>query len=86
MSDSSPDRNSDVGAGPVPTGTPRWVKVFGVVALVLVLIVIVGLVTSPGGHGPSRHMPWGDARTPPRSAPPDHKPPGGKRDHRMHRP
>jgi hypothetical protein len=84
MSDSSFDRDPDVGGEPGPTGTPRWVKVFGVVALVLVLIVIVGLVT--GGHGPSRHMPSGDAGTSPGSAPPDHKPPGGKRDHRMHRP
>jgi hypothetical protein len=49
MSASTPDRDSDVGAGRrSSTGTPRWVKVFGVVALVLVLIVIVGLVTRTG--------------------------------------
>jgi hypothetical protein len=35
------------------TGTPRWVKVFGIVGAVLVLLIIVMLVS---GHGPGRHM------------------------------
>jgi hypothetical protein len=35
-------------------GTPRWVKVFGITALLLVIVVVVLLVTR-GGHGPSRH-------------------------------
>ncbi|MDQ3412220.1 MAG: hypothetical protein M3509_08890 [Chloroflexota bacterium] len=36
------------------TGTPRWVKVFGVLALVLILLVVVFLVAGggPGGHTP----------------------------------
>jgi hypothetical protein len=34
-------------------GTPRWVKVFGVVALVLVVLAVVLLLV--GGHGPGRH-------------------------------
>jgi hypothetical protein len=33
-------------------GTPRWVKVFVVVGLVLVVVLIVALL---GGHGPGRH-------------------------------
>ena len=33
-------------------GTPRWVKVFAVVGVVLVVLVIVALL---GGHGPGRH-------------------------------
>jgi hypothetical protein len=33
-------------------GTPRWVKAFAVVGLVLVVLVIVALL---GGHGPGRH-------------------------------
>jgi len=41
------------------TGTPRWVKVFGIVALVVVLLLLILLFTTgPGGsgdHGPSRH-------------------------------
>ena len=33
-------------------GVPRWVKVFGVVGLVLVVVVVVMLFS---GHGPSQH-------------------------------
>jgi hypothetical protein len=41
---------------------PRWVKVFGIVALVLVLLVGIVIVTGVGGdHGPSRHLPAGGA-------------------------
>lgn len=43
-----PDREST-------PGTPRWVKVFGVIALVLVVLVVVMLVTGGGNHGPGRH-------------------------------
>jgi hypothetical protein len=32
--------------------TPRWVQVFTVVGLILVVVLIVALL---GGHGPSRH-------------------------------
>lgn len=35
------------------TATPRWVKVFGIVAVVVVLMVIVMLLA---GHGPGQHM------------------------------
>jgi ABC-type transporter Mla subunit MlaD len=35
-------------------GTPRWVKVFGIVALVVVVLFVVLLLT--GGHDPGRHM------------------------------
>jgi hypothetical protein len=39
-------------------GTPRWVKVSGIIAIVVVLLVIVVLFTGVGGpHGPSRHLP-----------------------------
>jgi hypothetical protein len=39
---------------PSPPGTPRWVKVFGVIAAVLVVVFIV-LLLFGGGHGPGRH-------------------------------
>ncbi len=53
--------------------TPRWVKVFGIIALVLVLLVVVMLVTGRGGnHGPGRHSPSGDAGAPPSNVPEDH--------------
>ncbi len=41
------------------TGTPRWVKIFGIIALVVVLLVLILLFTNglggSGGHGPGRH-------------------------------
>ena len=42
------------------TGTPRWVKVAGIIALVLVVLVVVMVVTGRGGHGPGCHMPGSD--------------------------
>jgi hypothetical protein len=51
------------------TGTPRWVKVFGTIALLVVLLFVILMFTrGPGGrHGPSRHMPSRDTagQTPP---------------------
>ena len=37
--------------------TPRWVKVFGISVLVLVLLFIILQVISRGRHGPGRHSP-----------------------------
>ena len=36
-----------------PTSTPRWVKLFGIVAIVVVLLFVALHLTgnSPGGHG-----------------------------------
>jgi hypothetical protein len=56
-----PDSGGDTGLVPArgstpstPPGTPRWVKVFGIIVLVLVLTFVIlhlaGL--SPAGHGP----------------------------------
>ncbi len=36
-------------------GTPRWVKVFGIVGLVVVLFVVLVMVIGGGKHGPGRH-------------------------------
>ena len=42
-------------------GTPRWVKVFGVIALVVVLVFVILVLTGRGGeHGPGRHTPGVD--------------------------
>jgi hypothetical protein len=41
-------------------GTPRWVKVFGIIALIVVLLVVVMLIVGRGGHGPGRHALGGD--------------------------
>lgn len=56
-----------------PHTTPRWVKVFGIMAIVLILAIVIGLLTGvagPGGrHGPGRHLPSGGSGggTPPSS-------------------
>jgi hypothetical protein len=48
-------------ADPAPyPRTPQWVKVFGIIALMLVALIIIALTTSLGGHhGPGRHLPSG---------------------------
>jgi hypothetical protein len=64
-----PDSGDDRGVGPdrrSTTGTPRWVKVFGIVALVLVLLFLVLLLT--GNHGPGRHSSGGGRDTASRSS------------------
>ncbi len=45
-----------------PHITPRWVKVFGIIAIVLVLLFVI-LHFTRGPHRPGRHMLGGD--TPP---------------------
>lgn len=44
-------------------GTPRWVKVFGIITLIVV--VLVGIVLLGGhlgsGHGPRQHLLGGDS-------------------------
>jgi hypothetical protein len=41
-------------------GTPRWVKAFGLVALIVVLLFFVVMLVDRGGHGPGRHAPGGN--------------------------
>jgi hypothetical protein len=40
-----------------PPSTPRWVKLFGIIALVLLLLFGGMHVTGSSQHGPGRHMP-----------------------------
>jgi hypothetical protein len=47
-------------------GTPLWVKVFGAVALAVVLVFVVLLVLG-SGHGPGRHGAPGDQNWTPSS-------------------
>ena len=82
MADLPPD--PDTGAGPrrvSTTGTPRWVKVLGIIALVLILLVVVMLVIGGGSHGPGRHTSSSDdgGRTPPTSLSECHPPSGSDR-------
>ena len=48
---SYPDSDDDTGTGPnreSPPSTPRWVYVFGIIAIVLVLLVVFLHVTGDG--------------------------------------
>ena len=61
MVDSSPapKTQDDMGVRPThesPHGTPRWVKVFGIILILLILgFVILKLAGVGGDHGPDRH-------------------------------
>jgi len=75
---------------PPDTGTPRWVMVFGIIVIVLVLLFVIVMFIG-GEHGPGRHTPSGDVggQIPPSSLTEDltpsgasgglggHTPPGG---------
>jgi hypothetical protein len=52
---SSPERDERADRGPT-AGAPRWVKVSGVIALAIVLLVLI-LLLAGGDHGPGRHRP-----------------------------
>jgi hypothetical protein len=60
-------------------GTPRWVKVFGIIALVMVLLFVILLFTRGPHRGPGDHemnMPSG-GQTPPSSVTADRTPSSG---------
>ena len=38
-------------------GTPHWVKVGGIVALLMLVLVVLVMVMAGGDHGPMRHIP-----------------------------
>jgi hypothetical protein len=51
---SSPEREDRADRGPT-AGPPRWVKVSGIIALALVVLVLIVLLAG-GNHGPGRHQ------------------------------
>ena len=61
------ERDPETTAAPVaPTaGTPRWVKVFGAIALAVIVLFVVVLLARGGEHGPGRHSGGGGSDTPP---------------------
>ena len=65
-----PDTGDETGAEPdrgSPPGTPLWVRVFGIIALVVILLFVILLSTRGPHRGPSRHTGSGgpDGRTVP---------------------
>ncbi|MDQ0255611.1 hypothetical protein J2S74_002993 [Evansella vedderi] len=52
--------NSNSEAEDQPPSTPRWVKVCGIIAIVLVLVFIIKMFINGGEHGPARHMQGGE--------------------------
>ena len=68
-------------ADPPPyPGTPRWVKVLGIIVIALVVLV-VAMMFIGGEHGPGRHTSSGDpgSQAPPSGVIEDHAPPEGGR-------
>ena len=62
LADPAPGDDTGAGTGRDYPGMPRWVKLAGIVALALVLLVVVLMVAGVGGqHGPGRHLPSGGA-------------------------
>jgi hypothetical protein len=44
--------------GEPSVGTPRWVKLFGIILVVIILMFGILQLTNLGGeHGPGRHIP-----------------------------
>jgi len=58
-----PPRSPD----PKPHSTPRWVKVSGIIAAVVMVAIVILALAGGGEHGPARHLPGGDngGHTPP---------------------
>jgi hypothetical protein len=62
-------------------GAPRWVKVFGIIVIVLVLLVVAIMFIGGGEHGPGRHTPSGHSgvQVPPTNVMEEHALPEGSR-------
>ena len=63
MADSPTDPEARDHTAGSSTGAPRWVKVFGIIAVVVVVLVVVLFVFGGGEHGPGRHAPGGGSDT-----------------------
>jgi hypothetical protein len=54
-SDRRRGNDPDIGDPPDSSGTPRWVKVFGVVLAIAALLAVIVFLAGGGQHGPGRH-------------------------------
>jgi hypothetical protein len=53
--------NSNRQTASTPPAMPRWVKVFGIIAVIVVVFFVLMLFIGGGQHGPGRHLPSGGA-------------------------
>ena len=60
---------------PAHPGTPRWVRISGIVVLILLTLVVVKVAVGGGNHGPGRHL--GGDDSPPAALPEGRTPPAG---------
>lgn len=56
----NPATDAEPGRGSPPR-LPRWLKLSGIIAGVLVLAAVAVMFIAGGDHGPGRHTPGGDA-------------------------
>lgn len=60
MASPAPYHDSNSGTGDETTSTPRWVKVFGIIVVALILLFFILMFTrgpgGRGGHTPFRHF------------------------------
>lgn len=75
------DNGDGTGVGPdrgSTTGTPRWVKMFGIIALIVVVLFVILMFTRGlGGHGPGDHTSSPGGQTPSSSVTDGRIPPEG---------
>ena len=73
MTDQHFRRDADETDRGPPPRMPRWVKVFGIVAASLILLMLAAMLIIGGKHGPGRHLGDG-AAAPARVVAPSHTP------------
>ncbi|MEC5425334.1 hypothetical protein QGM71_17775 [Virgibacillus sp. C22-A2] len=57
LSRSTTEKNNRLPDHESTTSTPRWVKLSGIIIIIVIMIAIFIMVISGGNHGPGRHMP-----------------------------
>lgn len=61
MVDPPSDSGPGVGNRSEPPGMPRWVKIFGLIVLLVIAVLILVMVLVGGEHGPGLHALSGDS-------------------------
>jgi hypothetical protein len=56
MEEHMTEKSSVPGNDGAPTGVPGWVKVSGIIAGAVIVLLAAMLIFGGGNHGPGRHM------------------------------